>query len=93
MPDIKTATLVRKINGWQGDARHYRLSEPLEDYDGNKHNDVIVSAVVALYSGPETYIFPATPDGQVVNYGELDGSFQGGLDHVRALTNAGYEVA
>lgn len=90
---MKTATLVQKLNGWQGDARHYKLSEPIKDYDGNQHSNVIVSAVVAPYTGPETYIFPATEAGVPVNHGELDGSFRGGLDHAEALRRAGYEVA
>lgn len=83
----KTATLVKKLNGFHGEARLYRLSEPL---DGNEH--VAVSAVVVPYSGPETYIFPADSDGKVASWGELDGSFRGSLDHEEALHGAGYEV-
>lgn len=83
----KTATKIKNLNGWEGDARLYRLSEPL---DG--HEYVIVSAVVAMFSGPETYIFPADPEGEVTGWGELEGSFRGGLDHVEALEGAGYVV-
>lgn len=46
-----------------------------------------------MFSGPETYIFPANEDGKVVHWAELEGSFRGGLDHERALRNAGFEVA
>ena len=85
----KTATLVKKLSGtWAGEARLYQLSEPLETYEF-----VIVSATVVIYCGPETYIFGADPDGNIADWGELCGSFQGGLDHERALRNAGYEVA
>lgn len=82
-----TATHIRTLSGFRGDARLYKLSEPL---DGASF--VIVSAVVA-YSGPETYIFPATEEGEISDYGEMDGSFRGGLDHEMALSMAGYEVA
>lgn len=83
----KTAKLVKNLTGFNGEARLYRLSEPLE---GNEF--VAVSAVVAFYSGPETYIFPANSDGKVASWGELDGSFRGSLDHEEALRGAGYEV-
>lgn len=92
----KTAKFVEKVNGWTGDARVYKLSQPLEGYD-----HVIVSATMAPFSGPETYIFGAKKDDKpdtkenlwkCADWGELDGSFQGDLDHVAALEGAGYEV-
>lgn len=89
---MKTATFLKKPLGFKGDARLYQLSEPVEGYDGDAHTYVIVSAVIA-YSGPETYIFPADEEGRVVDWGELPGSFQGGLDHELALQGAGYGVA
>lgn len=86
---MKTATFLRAVESSRGEARLYRLSVPLE---GAAH--VIVSAVTVPYGGgPETYIFPATPEGDVRHWGELEGSYRGGLDHERALRNAGYEVA
>ncbi len=66
--------------------RTYRLDPPL---DGSEY--VVVSAVVALYSGPETYIFPADETGHITGYGELDGSYRGGLSHETALRDAGYD--
>ncbi|MDQ0241245.1 hypothetical protein [Arthrobacter bambusae] len=76
------------LTTFNGHAEHYKLSEPLS---GNEY--VIVSAVNALYSGPETYIFGATEDGEVADWLELHGSYRGGLDHAAALSGAGYEVA
>lgn len=85
---MKTATFIERLPRWSGDARKYRLSEPL---DG--HDYVIVSAVYAPFSGPETYIFPAREKGgDAINYLELAGSFKGGLDHTKALSLAGYQV-
>ena len=40
----------------------------------------------------ETYIFPADEDGNVLDWGELEGSYRGGMDHEEALHNAGYEI-
>lgn len=54
---------------------------------------VIVSATfVPFVGGEETYIFPATPDGEIDDWGELPGSFKGEQDHDKALERAGYEV-
>lgn len=78
----------------------YRLSPPLE---GNEH--VRVSAVdlsetpfvsdIAVFlpgAGIETYIFPADERGEVTDWGELPGSYRGGLDHAKALAGAGYSI-
>ena len=81
------AMFVKDLSGYTGEAKLYQLEPPL---DGNEY--VVVSATYAMFSGPETYIFPATPDGTVTGWGELDGSFRGELDHKLALKNAGYEV-
>ena len=53
---------------------------------------VIVSAAVAPLTGVSTYIFTANETGDVTDWGELDGSFRGALDHNAALRGAGYEV-
>jgi hypothetical protein len=88
----KTATLIGRAAGsMAGDARHYRLSEPLE---GNEH--VVVSAVEHYFGFTpiiETYIFPADEKGKVIGWGELPGSFQGDTNHEKALSRAGYEVS
>jgi hypothetical protein len=90
---MKTAKLIMNIKGWRGDARLYKLSEPVEyNAEEKKTKFVIVSAVHTSFSGSETYIFPANKDGAVTDWGELEGSFRGGLDHVVALENAGFTV-
>jgi len=97
----KTATLVVKTrDGFSGDARLYKLSEPVsyEVYDADcgrttvETSHVIVSAVIAPFTGPETYIFPADESGAVLNWAELEGSYRGGLSHETALRYAGFEV-
>lgn len=91
---MKTATFIRELTGWTGEARLYRLSEPLPDALGKLVHYVIVSATIAPFTGPETLIFgcdkPA--EGQPSCWGDLVGSYRGGLDHEHALRGAGYEV-
>jgi hypothetical protein len=85
------ATELRKLTKWNGDARLFRLQPPITTEDGESEF-VVVSASIAPYSGSETYIFAANDKGEVLNWGELDGSFRGGLDHERALESAGYAI-
>lgn len=84
-----TAVFIKKLkkDNWDGDARLYRLSPPLET-----HEYVAVSATSVAYSGLETYIFGCDKDGESVKFTELIGSFKGALDHKRALEGAGYIV-
>ncbi len=96
---MKTATEVKKLKDFTGDARLFKCEPPMEWKDGweddaktKKSKYVVVSATVAMFSGPETYIFPANAKGEVVSWGELDGSFKGSLDHAEALRGAGYGV-
>lgn len=98
---MATATFVKDLTNFRGEARLYRLTPPLEAERWNVDTEtdetqamefVAVSAVVAYSSGPETYIFEADSDGNVLAWGELSGSFRGDLDHEQALRNAGYEV-
>lgn len=99
---IKSATLVRDVskeNGAQGEMKLWHVSPPMVErawMDGEKdksYDHVITSAVVAMFSGPETYIFPATAAGRIDSWGELEGSFKGGLDHEEAIRGAGYTIA
>ena len=100
--EMKTATFIKTLSkNFQGNARLYKLSEPLaqdrwwnesESEDTPSYNYVVVSAANVPYSGPETYIFGATKDGDVLDWGELPGSFRGSRDHQAALVGAGYTV-
>jgi len=97
MSETKTgvATFVKQRNA-TGDGRVYRVEPPIvaTDYDGNEtgsYEYVWVSAVSHGYAA-ETYIFGSDADGNVLDWGELPGSFQGGCDHAEALARAGYEV-
>lgn len=87
------ATFVRELNGFTGTAKLYRLSDLVAfGCDGMTTFHVVVSATNAMYSGPETYIFPAGEDGSILDWSELAGSYRGGLNHEQALLNAGWTV-
>ena len=95
---MRTATYLRDVTNYRGHASLYRLDPPASlgrwaSSSDDAADHVIVSAIDVPDSGPETYIFAADQHGKVTNWGELEGSFQGGLDHERALRDAGYEVA
>ena len=63
-----------------------------DDNGVESYEYVVVSAAIAPFSGPETYIFGADEEGNVVDWRELPGSYRGGLDIDAALTRAGYMV-
>jgi hypothetical protein len=99
----KTAKYVRTLpkQDWQGTAKLYELSEPVQygyDYETKQPKGstsfVAVSAACVWFEGgrPETYIFPSDENGKVLDWGELPGSYKGGLDHEKALDNAGFSI-
>lgn len=96
---MSTAKELKKLEGFKGDARLFQVTPPMEydyDYDTERNQKsteyVVVSAADVMFSGPETYIFPANEEGEVIDWGELEGSYKGGLNHRAALENAGYTV-
>jgi hypothetical protein len=93
-----TAKFIRDLDGFTGKVKLYDVNPPVEYHKAGEYDKplytwfVVVSAVIAPYTGAETYIFPADAEGQVIDWGELNGSYRGGLSHETALKNAGYEV-
>jgi hypothetical protein len=88
----KVATFVRDLEGFTGSAKLYRVSPPIR-FENRKASYIVSSATYAMFSGPETYLFPADKNGAVVSWSELGGSYRGGLSHEYALRNAGYKIA
>lgn len=82
------AKKIRSIPGFTGEAWLYELTPPF-----GPHQFVISSAANVLFSGPETYVFPASEAGEVTSWSELEGSFRGGLNCDQAIRNMGYEVS
>lgn len=91
---MNTATYIKTLDGWRGEARLYKVDPPMAygwgDDEGTTEYVVVSAVVVPYIGGAETYIFPAREDGSVIEYGEMEGSFRGALDHEQALENAGY---
>jgi hypothetical protein len=54
---------VKELTGWRGQACLVRRGEKF----------FVISSVNALYTGPETLVFAADADGEVVDYGEVAG--------------------
>lgn len=98
---MKTATLIdcpELVGRGTGEMRLYKLSPAIKatSYGDDSEMEieyayVVVSAAYAM-GMPETYIFPADSNGEILSWSELEGSFQGAFDHERALENAGYVV-
>jgi hypothetical protein len=94
---MNIAHKIKSLDNFRGEAFLFRMEPPLESYDY-----VVVSAInPKIMEGmgqfkdlfqPETYIFGARPDGTVLAWEELPGSFQGAMDIPRALAQAGYEI-
>jgi len=96
-----TATYVKELSGWKGDARLYRLSRAVTyqvlptAQNSPRHKattkHVVVSSVMA-FGFPEVYIFPAHKDGTPINVLEMYGSRKGTLVHEVALSDAGWDI-
>ncbi|MHA2428329.1 MAG: hypothetical protein ACXADB_09925 [Candidatus Hermodarchaeia archaeon] len=71
----------------------YRLDGQV-GYNADGHTDhVFISSIVAMdHGGPECFIFPADPSGNILNYGELPGSQRGTLDHAVVIAAAGWTL-
>ena len=87
----RTATLVRDTEepragsvGSMHGKKLWKVDPPVK-YDGGETSFVVTSAASVMFSGPETYIFPADEDGKILDFLELPGSFRGGLDHQEAI--------
>jgi len=89
---LKSAVAVKNIKEAKGRACLYKLSEPLVGYEY-----VVVSAARDRKDNynnviGETFIFGSDQTGKIKSFLELPGSYKGGLDHQKALNDAGYDI-
>jgi hypothetical protein len=82
---MKMSKFALKIKTMNSRQVLWRLDPPL---DG--HEYIITSASDVMFTGPETYIFPADKDGNITDWCELRGSYRGELNHKRCFANIGY---
>lgn len=88
------ATLLKTWTDRKGEKRLYRCEPPMVAEEGPAEFVVVSAIGFAFDTGrPETYIFAADSEGDVTNFTDLPGSFQGDFDHHEALRRAGYEAA
>lgn len=81
-----TAGVVGPVEGFQGEAKLWKISRPVKIDESDRMVEYIVSsAVSAMFTGPETYLFSADEKGEVLNWGELPGSYRGDFDHQEAM--------
>lgn len=92
---MKTAKLIKdNLHNFAGHAALYELDPPIKGKNKKSHKRVIVSTANVMFSGPGTYIFPAKADTEdVEDWGELKGSYRGGMSHSKALEGSGYSIA
>lgn len=86
----KTATKVKEMEGWQGDAAVYRLDPPLDAHEFVVVSSVTLGISLPNYRSSETMVFPS--DGEdATDFGEL--TMIPYMSHEDALADLGYEVA
>ena len=88
----KSAVAVKSVKEAKGRACLYKLSDPLMGYEY-----VVVSAAKDHRDRHdnmigETFIFGSDETGKIKSFLELPGSYRGGLDHQKALNDAGYDI-
>ena len=71
----------------RADACSYHVSPPIEGFEY-----VWVSQANAIFTGWETYIFPADESGNVTDWGELDGSRRGYISPDGLMIELGYSI-
>jgi hypothetical protein len=93
---MKAELIKENLEGFHGDVKLYKLDKTLEyseewDDEVLSYDHIVISGVRMANVGglpvnaQETYIFPANENGEVINWAELPGSFQGYVDHEEAL--------
>jgi len=99
------ATFVRSLPDFRGDMRLYRVepaitfqtthlvsSEQSRSKPTSTTEYVAVSAVDATDAGVQTYIFPASEEGEVLSWEAAADFGYAGIYHAEALRRAGYTV-
>ena len=97
--NMKTAKLIQdNLKGFNGHAALYQVNPPMaaSTWDGpdapSKMHDFVVVSSARVLGTPETYIFPASNKGKVLDWIEMAGSARGIYSHDAVLANAGYDV-
>lgn len=93
----KIARKIKKLDNFQGEAWLYKIDPPAKEEpvlcdEVSESEYIVSSAVSTMFGSSETFLFLCDKDGNVLNWGELEGSFCGGMDNDKAVRDAGYEI-
>ena len=90
---MKTAKLIKdNLEGFVGHAALYKLSNKVTYDDDKTTRFVVCSTANVMFTGMETYMFPADKLGKVLDWLELEGSQRGVVSHEDVLNNIGYTI-
>lgn len=70
----------------------FRVEPPVPYGDEGRVTDHLVASAINK-SVRETYLFAADSGGEILDWGELDGSRKGTTDIIDTMLRAGYEVS
>jgi hypothetical protein len=84
---MNTNRIARKIKNVN---KNQILWEVMPRIEGNKY--VVTSISDLAFSGPETYMFAADENGNIINWNELPGSYRGELNHGKCFKEIGYKI-
>ena len=86
--NMKTATLIQdNLKGFNGHAALYQVNPPMAIYtwigrhEQETMHDFVVVSSVHFHGTPETYIFPASDKGKVLDWVQMEGSARGIYSH------------
>lgn len=82
------AEVVCSLDSFTGTAKLWKLSKSIKVVNWLEQEftvEYVITSAVIGYNGRETFVFPANKDGKVVDWGELEGSLRGHLDHDAAI--------
>ena len=89
---MKTATIIKRQGNpnTNGDQVIAKCDPPM----CGRHYYVCSRAISRAFDTgqAETYLFPCDEAGDITDWGELPGSFQGEMNHEQAFQNAGYTL-
>lgn len=95
---METATKIESVDVGAGDhvVRNgqkavYKLSKPIDGYDGKSSDHVYLSTACVLGDW-ETYAFLCDAKGEVISWSELPCSMKGEFSHADVLADAGYSI-
>lgn len=80
-----TATFIRDLQDTHDNAKLWKLSRPFRPEYSDRSVEYVVSSAVHVLGIPESVLYSADSNGEVLSWSELPGSFRGDLNHQEAI--------